>query len=532
MFRFYIALLSVLFSINSLFAKVYPSSGALFDVYSSQCAIGRPLNEVLDEMTAQTSFISKPGDYLTVNTSSNQQKTYYSSNVAGNHFDWPSLSSTDTLMFVSSIEHYDRPNGGLADTVTTFGVSFEPGTTMSERKVKTFWMRCGAIFLVDSSKCVSGVTYHWCEHDSQDLSDAALYSSPYFINNYFENTCFEDCPTPNTSYNYSSRQFKTGKNRASFVYQFSAVGVGDTVRYCIWDVKQCLVGNFNYCPVIEEVYDTVCRAELPGRYNTKLTHSGADTLVNEKTWYGADSLIILHLIVNEPSYTEVDSFRCSNEVTKKTLETSTVTYTSAAGCDSVVTYHVTIFPSRVVNDVYETLCRGDLPGSYETSLTHSGIDTLVHEPTWYGADSAVVLHLVVNEPSEVVVDSVFYSNTATDTSYEVVTDVLVNAAGCDSVVTYNVKIVPLKVPVIPDKYFTPNGDGISDVWNIKNINLYKKYTVIIFNRDGKKLMAYKGNFYGWDGYYNGNPQPSTDYWFSISIDEIDESLTGHFTLIR
>ncbi|MCP4909476.1 MAG: T9SS type B sorting domain-containing protein, partial [Bacteroidetes bacterium] len=39
---------------------------------------------------------------------------------------------------------------------------------------------------------------------------------------------------------------------------------------------------------------------------------------------------------------------------------------------------------------------------------------------------------------------------------------------------------------------------------------------------------------GWDGSYNGNPMPSSDYWFKIEYTENDtkKEFRGHFTLKR
>ncbi|MBO4529389.1 MAG: T9SS type B sorting domain-containing protein [Paludibacteraceae bacterium] len=42
----------------------------------------------------------------------------------------------------------------------------------------------------------------------------------------------------------------------------------------------------------------------------------------------------------------------------------------------------------------------------------------------------------------------------------------------------------------------------------------------------------KGDVESWDGTYNGRPLPSTDYWYTINIPEIDRVYSGHFTLIR
>ena len=37
---------------------------------------------------------------------------------------------------------------------------------------------------------------------------------------------------------------------------------------------------------------------------------------------------------------------------------------------------------------------------------------------------------------------------------------------------------------------------------------------------------------GWDGVYNGQLMPTTDYWYEITVHEIDKVYTGHFTLLR
>ena len=77
------------------------------------------------------------------------------------------------------------------------------------------------------------------------------------------------------------------------------------------------------------------------------------------------------------------------------------------------------------------------------------------------------------------------------------------------------------------------GDGVNDVFEIKNIDKYPQSTITIYNGLGKKLIEYKANeSRGWDGNYNGIRMPSDDYWYEINIKETDETIVGHFTLIR
>ena len=104
---------------------------------------------------------------------------------------------------------------------------------------------------------------------------------------------------------------------------------------------------------------------------------------------------------------------------------------------------------------------------------------------------------------------------------------IVDAIGC-----YNVskEIVVLGFP----KFFTPNGDGINDTWNIIGFTARYNPMVYIFDRFGKLLKQISSNNTGWDGTYNGHPMPSDDYWFTVQFleDGIPKEFRSHFSLKR
>jgi len=83
------------------------------------------------------------------------------------------------------------------------------------------------------------------------------------------------------------------------------------------------------------------------------------------------------------------------------------------------------------------------------------------------------------------------------------------------------------------KFFTPNGDGIHDTWNI--IGLTKtnlpKTKIYIFDRFGKLLKELDPLSPGWDGTFIGKPMPSTDYWFRVQLEDGRE-FKSHFSLVR
>jgi len=81
------------------------------------------------------------------------------------------------------------------------------------------------------------------------------------------------------------------------------------------------------------------------------------------------------------------------------------------------------------------------------------------------------------------------------------------------------------------KFFTPNGDGTNDIWRIPYLNNYPDTVVTVFDRYGKIITAFKGSDHGWDGNYNGKPLPSTDYWFTILL-ENSRLIKGHFAIMR
>ncbi|WP_447635095.1 T9SS type B sorting domain-containing protein [Flavobacterium microcysteis] len=102
-----------------------------------------------------------------------------------------------------------------------------------------------------------------------------------------------------------------------------------------------------------------------------------------------------------------------------------------------------------------------------------------------------------------------------------------NRYGCGEIST---RIVIVDYP----KYFTPNGDGFNDTWNIGGRTSLDISNIYIFDRYGKILTDLRQNGIGWDGIYNGRPMPADDYWFKIIYqkDGIKKEFKSHFSLKR
>ncbi len=86
------------------------------------------------------------------------------------------------------------------------------------------------------------------------------------------------------------------------------------------------------------------------------------------------------------------------------------------------------------------------------------------------------------------------------------------------------------------KYFTPNGDGYHDTWNIDALSSQLGSKIYIFDRYGKLLKQITPAGEGWDGTYNGQQMPTTDYWFMLEYNDLNtgvpKQLRAHFSLKR
>lgn len=100
--------------------------------------------------------------------------------------------------------------------------------------------------------------------------------------------------------------------------------------------------------------------------------------------------------------------------------------------------------------------------------------------------------------------------------------------GCKADTTFMLEYDELIIPA----YFTPEGDGMNDRWEIVNLDKYQHVKITIYDRFGKKLFETNDPEFSWDGTNNGNPLPSEDYWYTIYVKDIDRFFKGHFALIR
>lgn len=82
--------------------------------------------------------------------------------------------------------------------------------------------------------------------------------------------------------------------------------------------------------------------------------------------------------------------------------------------------------------------------------------------------------------------------------------------------------------------FTPNGDGINDVYYIQNSN-FAKFEFAIFDRWGNQMVSTSNTEFRWDGIIKGKPVASGIYVFvfhGITNDNMTIKRSGTITIVR
>ena len=189
-------------------------------------------------------------------------------------------------------------------------------------------------------------------------------------------------------------------------------------------------------------------------YGATYTTSGdyTYTLTNAS---GCDSVVTLHLTVNYSNTGDTTAVVCDSFYWYGTTYTSSGDYsytlTNASGCDSVVTLHLTVNPTANTED-YLTICESELPYHYSNGLIDTIFEVGTAELltlnyyllTESGCDSVVTFYLTV-EPTDsteftVTTDSCYIWNGLAYCASGDYTQIIQNAYGCDSVVTLHLTV--------------------------------------------------------------------------------------------
>jgi len=108
---------------------------------------------------------------------------------------------------------------------------------------------------------------------------------------------------------------------------------------------------------------------------------------------------------------------------------------------------------------------------------------------------------------------------------------ITDSKGC--FISFNIEVTNTLKPCLEiPNVFTPNADGVHDLWNIRNLHLYPKAIIEVYNRWGNLIYSGKPSDSRWDGKFNGVDCPSGSYVYIINLGDGTDPKNGVVTIVR
>jgi len=223
---------------------------------------------------------------------------------------------------------------------------------------------------------------------------------------------------------------------------------GGCANSTISNTKQVVINN----PSASTVDTTVCTGQSYLGYTSTGTYTKTITSAS-----GCDSVVTVHLTVLPPLTGTKDTVICNGQsyLGYNSTGTYTKTLTSTSGCDSVVTLHLKVLPA-VLTQKDTIICNGQSYLGHSVSGTYAEIFTAAS-----GCDSTVNIHLTVLPPMASVKDTAICFGTSymghnvagAYTTHFTVGD-------CDSIATVNLTILPQPAPNLGAANVVCTGDSL------------------------------------------------------------------------
>jgi gliding motility-associated-like protein len=317
------------------------------------------------------------------------------------------------------------------------------------------------------------------------------------------------------SYTYNGNTFTS--DTTFVVDTFTTVTNCDSIVTFMLNVTPYQVGTVNA---------TICQNQSYTFMGNTYTSSFNGNIDTVQTIAGCDSIIALHLTVipfltgiSNKTICQGQSYTFNNITYNTSISGVTDTLISVGGCDSIVTLNLTVSP-YLTGNIYATICTGQSyffnGNNYTTAATAT--DTF---QTVAGCDSIVTLHLSLipyltgTQTATICQGNTYTFNNITYTqSVSGVTDTFTSPGGCDSIVTLSLTVTPYltgttNVTICPGQSFTFNGStytnsvsGVTDTFQTAggcdSINIFN-LTVLPLTRDTVNAFICQGDIYTFGG---------------------------------
>lgn len=285
--------------------------------------------------------------------------------------------------------------------------------------------------------------------------------------------------------------------------QILSVSPSKTTTYCVTvkDGNNCTDTDCMLVTVKEPAPDTTCKS-------AKFTFPKDTTIL-----LGQNAMIIAGGGVSY-SWNNGNTTPSFNVIPTKTTKYC-VTIKDAKNCVDSACVLVTVIEPVVDPPKPDTTCK-----SAKFSYASDATIMLGSSATIFATGGGTYLWKTKDTTASLIVTP------TTSTDYCVV---VTSPKGCKDSSCIHVQVnIPVEVP----EGFSPNGDGINDVWHIKNIETYVAPKVSIYNRWGQAILEEYDYSKPWDGTQEGVELPMATYYYVISLNDGKIKHHGTITLKR
>lgn len=203
----------------------------------------------------------------------------------------------------------------------------------------------------------------------------------------------------------------------------------------------------------------------------------------------------------------------TNESFSLCAGTYTVLITDTSGCDSLYTVSEITNPNPLQTNITAINVICDIDGSIDVN-SNGGYKPYKYLFTGY----------------EDTLNSPFFDDLGTGTY----TLTVVDRKGCVTDTTFDIIEQQCDEP-LPIEAFSPNGDGINDLWSIANMNLFPNSRLTVYDRWGQKVYWSNGYDTAWDGHGIAGFLPASTYYYIIELDKDNKDtkiVKGSVSIVR
>lgn len=224
----------------------------------------------------------------------------------------------------------------------------------------------------------------------------------------------------------------------------------------------------------------------PGCNNASIVFTDRSTSpqgrIVKRTWDFGDGVVL----------ERTDSSPVNHQYSAGGVYKVSLTVTSESGCENTLVKDLSISTPFLNAGRDTVILRG---GSLNFNILATGTNLKYKWTPSTGLDRDDVKNPIASPQSDIMY-------TVTITSDE----------GCE--LRDEIWVRVLEKPFIPNT-FSPNGDGINDVWNIQYLDSYPGVVVNVYNRLGIKVFGSIGYLHPWNAVLNGENLPVGTYYYLI-----------------